>query len=502
MTLKQIITMKHFFLTTLFLLGISIVQSFSQENLIPSYIQDPRNPANMVVRPREINDVLMNPGIGFMTFQRFNGDDYNKSSKWSESFPAEYQPFDGNLTNKDHPATTIAYWRVYWKFFEPEMGKYTWKELDKALEVARLRGQTLLLRIMPYDDITGTEYSPTKTDVPDWYRKIVGPAKKESWETWAVDPEDPRYIKYFGRMIKALGERYDGHPDLEAVDLSIVGPWGEGAGSELLSQTTMNELVDDYTGSFRKTPLIALLMDKKTNTYAKSKIQVGWRLDCLGDIRTWANEENYHWSHMTDRYPMEILSHHLQNDWENSPVSFEICGTFLSWRDRQKVTREELKWIFDLSLKWHMSSFNAKSSPVPEEWRDLVDDWLKKMGYRYVIRWFVYPKTVYKNGKLPFYSLWENIGVAPCYKDYTTAVRIKSKEREEVYIGNPIIKEWLPGQFAYNDSFFVPADFPAGTCDVQIAIVDKQKHIPRVNLAIEGKQADGWYQLGKITIAR
>ena len=27
-----------------------------------------------VVRPEEIDDVLVNPGIGFMTFQRFKGD--------------------------------------------------------------------------------------------------------------------------------------------------------------------------------------------------------------------------------------------------------------------------------------------------------------------------------------------------------------------------------------------------------------------------------------------
>jgi hypothetical protein len=30
-------------------------------------------------------------------------------------------------------------------------------------------------------------------------------------------------------MIRALGRRYDGHPDLESVDLAIVGAWGEGA---------------------------------------------------------------------------------------------------------------------------------------------------------------------------------------------------------------------------------------------------------------------------------
>ena len=29
------------------------------------------------VRPKEIDDVLTNPGIGFMTFQRFNGDELN-----------------------------------------------------------------------------------------------------------------------------------------------------------------------------------------------------------------------------------------------------------------------------------------------------------------------------------------------------------------------------------------------------------------------------------------
>ena len=75
-----------------------------------------------IVRPAEIDDVLVNPGIGFMTFQRFNGDDLNEGSRWTEGLPIEYQPFDGDLTNRDHPATSIAYFRVNWRFVEPEMG--------------------------------------------------------------------------------------------------------------------------------------------------------------------------------------------------------------------------------------------------------------------------------------------------------------------------------------------------------------------------------------------
>jgi len=458
-----------------------------------------QNPDHLtVIKPVEINDVITNPGMGFMTFQRFNGDDLNEGSGWTEGFPIDYQNFDGDLTNKDHPATTIAYWRIYWKFLEPEMGKYRWDMLDKALEIARSRNQTLLLRIAPYG--TGDE-----RDVPAWYRKIVGPEKQWKFNSpvngWMVDAEDPRYVQYFGGMIRALGDRYDGHPDLEAVDLSIVGAWGEGAGSDMLSETSRKGLVNAYTDSFRKTPLIALLMDKKTNMYADSQIPVGWRVDCIGDLGFWASEQNG-WSHMYDFYPREIINCNVQDDWKKSPLSFEICGTFLSWRDEQKYNREQVKYIFDQSLKWHITSFNAKSSPVPPEWQDLVDDWLKKMGYRFVLRRFTYPDTVHKNVRVPFTTWWENKGVAPCYKDFTLAIRLKASERVALFVTDAIVKEWLPGDIVYDDSFFIPADFPVGICDVQIAIVDKINHEPRINLAIEGKSDDGWYQIGKISIIK
>jgi hypothetical protein len=41
----------------------------------------------VTVRPQEIDDVLINPGIGFTTFQRSNGDRLNEGLKWTEGFP-------------------------------------------------------------------------------------------------------------------------------------------------------------------------------------------------------------------------------------------------------------------------------------------------------------------------------------------------------------------------------------------------------------------------------
>jgi len=233
----------------------------------------------ITVRPEEIDDVLTNPGMGFMTFQRFNGDELNEGAGWTEGFPIDYQEFNGNLENKDHPMTSLAYFRVYWKFVEPEKGKYNWAMIDKALQTAYERHQTLMLRIAPYG--TGPE-----RDVPEWYRDMVG--EQDEWlpegEGWRVDAEDPRYAHYFGGLITELGRRYDGHPNLEAVDLSMVGFWGEGRGSEILTHKTREALVNAYTDNFKNTPLIMLLTDEITNKYGLSQANVGWRVDCIGDL--------------------------------------------------------------------------------------------------------------------------------------------------------------------------------------------------------------------------
>jgi hypothetical protein len=43
--------------------------------------------ATVVFRPVEIQDVLVNPGMGIQTFQRYNGDALNPGVEWSEEGP-------------------------------------------------------------------------------------------------------------------------------------------------------------------------------------------------------------------------------------------------------------------------------------------------------------------------------------------------------------------------------------------------------------------------------
>ena len=201
-----------------------------------------------VVRPKESDAVLVNPGIGFTTLNRFNGDPLNSGTTWTEGYPIPDYPFAGKLEVTGQPLTSIAYLRIYWKFIEPEQGRYDWAMLDGVLRKARERGQSLMLRIAPY----GTK---PDNDVPDWFRKLAGDeTAKKMPAKWRTDPETPLYIRHFTKMVRELGKRYDGHPDLELVDVSIVGAWGEGEYTEKLSEPTLRALTDAYVDAFPPRP--------------------------------------------------------------------------------------------------------------------------------------------------------------------------------------------------------------------------------------------------------
>jgi hypothetical protein len=443
----------------------------------------------VIVRPKEIDDVLTNPGIGFTTLQRFNGDALNEGTKWTEGYPIVYQPFHGKLEVMGQPMTTIAYFRVYWRFVEPEMGKYNWEMLDQALKTASERGQTLMLRVAPY----GTAGKPD--DVPDWYRALVGDeSSKHLAAKWRTDPENPLYVEHWSQLIRQLGKRCDGNRNIELIDISIVGAWGEGEGTEKLSDRTMKALTDAYLESFPRTLLVAQETDRRTNQYILSKRPtVGWRGDCLGDLRCVNGAK---WCHMYDEYPEHIVEYGIDQAWKKGPVALEACWVMEHWKEQGW----DLKYIIDQSLKWHISSFNNKSSAVPEEWRPEVDEWLKKMGYRYVLRKFTYPPVVSPNGNLEFTSWWENKGVAPCYKKFPLVFRLKNGNLAKSFRTDADIRTWLPGDIVYNNSITIPSDMTPGQYDLEVGIVDPESGKPNLKLAIAGIDADGWYSLGSITV--
>ena len=196
-------------------------------------------------------------------------------------------------------------------------------------------------------------------------------------------------------------------------------------------------------------------------------------------------------------YPEAIVNFGIQDAWRKGPVSLEACWVMQEWKNRGW----DVDYIIEQSLKWHISSFNNKSSAVPQEWAPQVKRWLNRMGYRFVLRRFKYPESVAPQGRLAFTTWWENKGVAPCYREFPLALRLRGEKESEVLPTDADIRNWLPGDAVYDDAVFVPADMPAGVYELQIGLLDPRTRKPAIKLAIEGIDPEGWYTLGTINVA-
>jgi hypothetical protein len=159
-----------------------------------------------------------------------------------------------------------------------------------------------------------------------------------------------------------------------------------------------------------------------------------------------------------------------------------------------------VNYILDQALRWHVTSVNLKSSPIPDDWKPAFDSFQKKMGYRLLLRRLEYPKAVVAGSMMPIHMWWLNAGVAPPYANYPVAVQLRSSNGSAV-INIPVdVRKWLPGDAVFDGSLYVPENLKEGTYEFRVAMLDPGSRQPAVRLAIAGRDADGWYSEGRIQV--
>jgi len=437
---------------------------------------------DVVIYPKEIDTVLVNPGMGVETFQRFNGDALNPSLEWSEAGPAK--PVEDVGGEPDFPASSIAYCRWFWSTLEPEPGQFNWDIIDLALKEARAHNQQLAFRLMPYDQ---------QHSLPAWYRNSGARRANKPGDPdgniWQPDFTDPLYLQYWGQLVTEAGARYDGNPNLASVDVSTLGYWGEGWSPYMPAFRYQKALIDVYLQSFTRTPLLMNFDQQRALSYATSH-GTGWRLDCWGDMgKPYYNE-------MLDLYPEQIARAGIRDVWQRSPVSLETCGVVSAWF-RYGF---DLNYILAQALRWHVSSVNIKSTAIPPQWEKQFKDFEKKIGYRLILRRLQYPQSVRPGEMMPVHMWFLNAGVAPVYRDYVLAVQLDSPEGNAMIQTPADIRKWLPGDSVFDGTLYVPTNLKAGQYQFRIALLDPRTSRPAIKLAIEGLQPDGWYDLGAIQL--
>ncbi|MDP6506878.1 MAG: DUF4832 domain-containing protein, partial [Planctomycetota bacterium] len=385
------------------------------------------------------------------------------------------------LRNENYPQSTISYCRWLWSVIEPEKGKFRWDIIDGALASAETRGQALQVRVQPY----------IGEDTPEWYWDLGGRRLRTGGtESHHIDHNNPAYLKHWGEFLNAFGRRYDGHPVLESFDVAYGGPCGECGGNA--NDDNAEALIDLYLRSFRKTQLVSMLGTHGC-TYAATS-GLGWRADCYGDLRANGQGEvpdHLCWNHMLDQYPKEIEINEVKDAWKTAPVTLESCWTVGHWFNQGW----DIDWILEQGLMYHASVFMPKSSAIPEEWAEKIDDFDRVLGYRFAVRQITLPLEARPGQRIQADWFVDNVGVAPIYRPYKLAYRFRQGKEEHVVVSSQDIREWMPGHNWFSDRITFPKGIRTGVVKIDVGIVEPKGRQPRVRFAVKESRKDGWHPM-------
>ena len=357
------------------------------------------------VRPFATDEVLINPGMGFVHYQYSN-------RLWGYGTGMGMEPDD--TLDSTIPGTSVVYFRVNWADVEPEEGVFRWDIFDSVAQNWIDNGRQIAIRIVCSDQKTNA--------VPDWVRAAGAKGAFYDFEKgytqitgkfWEPIFDDPVFLEKLGRFIDAFAARYDGDPSVAFVDIGSFGMFGEGHTwyTTRLSEKETTRLAvlhmdlwrtklprtylvisDDVGGAGNRAP------DCPAMRYAREH-GIGFRDDSIMCYKP----ERCSWIHsgwarlFAPKLPVVIETGH-----------YLMLDSMGYWRKDRLVECVEA----------HQASYFTLHGFPPDfaqTHRDEIVAMNKRLGYRFELRHVAWPDSVRQDQPVTIVSEWVNVGVAPCH---------------------------------------------------------------------------------------
>ena len=422
------------------------------------------------VQFREVDTLFANPGQGWMSQQR--------SPRAEPRFPC-----------------SVVYIRFNWADAEPEEGTFNWKLIDDVIAAWKPRDATVAMRVMTCNAHSSGYYSS-----PKWlfdagckgFEYLVGGDDPTSGgrRVPRIEPDyaDPIYLEKHGTFLKTLGERYDGSPEVEFLDIGSYGVWGEWHTQHPAPVAMREQIVDLYLRAFRKTPLVFMSDDAEVLNYALSH-GTGFRRDGVGS--PW-HEQNWIGS---KRYARVAG---MDETWKRALVVFEWFGDYAYLQSRH--------WSLDAAVNFmlnnHATLINDNIGRVPEEAMPQLEKLARVAGARFVLRELAHEKTVQRGAPLTLQMKWSNVGVGKLHRPYVLRLYLVDGTTKSVFSADAKVdpRSWLPGDHSATESIPIPASLDPGEYVIALALIDPAAQRQPWRLAIAAPENDGRYQISKVKV--
>lgn len=419
---------------------------------------------------REVDTLFANPGQGWMSQQR--------SPRGEPRFPC-----------------SVAYIRFNWGDAEPEEGNFNWKLIDDVIAAWKPRAAAVAMRVMTCNAHSSGFYTS-----PKWlfdagcksFEYLVGGDDPTSGgkRVPRIEPDysDPIYLEKHGAFLKALGERYDGRPEVEFLDIGSYGVWGEWHTQHPAPLVVRKQIVDLYLRAFRKTPLVFMSDDAEVLNYALAQ-GTGFRRDGVGSPwheQNWIGSKKY----------AGVAG--MAETWKRAPVVFEWFGDYAYLQSRQ--------WSFDAAVDFmltnHVSLINDNIGRVPPQAMPQLEKLARLAGARFVLRELAHEKTVKRGTPLSLQMKWANVGVGKLYHPYAVRFYLLDATGKSILTAEAKAdpRDWLPGEHSLTESISIPAGLEAGEYPLALALADPNAQRRTWRLAIAAPENEGRYEISKVKV--
>ncbi len=478
---------------------------------------------------------IVRPGVGFQDPVRFlpTQNQLNRciSDKGNLEPNDGFTQFESNRKELNNAGlqTGAMYVRLNWQQFEPNDNDWQFQRIDDLLECARLRGQAVDLRVMLTDP-----FGQAEKGLPSWLndgRRVNGslhyPFRSNigSNTGWYDVPNftNPVLKKEHGDFIRALGARFDGHKDLNSIDIGSIGWWGEWhykaiAGTYELNDDFMpaanvrQEIIQLYIDSFPNTPKVALegayvdvlstetAYDNRVADFLRNNRDIGWRADSWGK------------QYFNDRYDDLVYREGVFDTWKTGMVSLEINGNAMTYWPGDS-TFHDIVTATNRATNWNVSTINSKLGGFPVQFQSEIRQLSAEMGYRITLKDATFNSTVAAGAGLGMSMNWLNSGIAPMYRNFVISIRLKDSAGNVVYRAKSgqSLKGLLDenGVVVRRPNFNIPAWLSSGTYTLETGLVFDgtnngssyaNDYTTLVPISVTTGRSDRWLELGSVSV--
>ncbi len=427
------------------------------------------------------NSVTFTPAISPLS-----NPDIGNSLRGPQYYGNEQPPPNWPLTDR--------YQRWCWKDIEPTEGNYNWPLIDGALAQAKAAGYKFGFRIMPWD---GGDC------IPD-YLKAMLPKGFYQNGAYVPDYNDPNYLARAQALFTALGNRYNNDPRLGLMDMSLYGCWGEwhpycgisypsATGAVDMTAANRQALIDMQVQALSNKRFLMVTYYQDSLDYAlnlQRPQRIGVRIDCLGRSDLGSARQNL------DANPIE------HNQWQVAPLYFEYCSS-----PDFSLALQDIKTYHASIIGDGANNINGFSSYSTTDQNLMMQDY-EASGYRFELNSLTMSAQLTPGGGFTVTTQWTNVNTAPAYNPWNVMVQLRDSANTVVWQGKSSLDLQVPFTSSspgndtktVTDNFMLPGTIANGTYTLALQITDANNYYAPLTLANQGRQADGSYALGTVTI--